>query len=73
MADTHLQRGDDDLVHGGEVGVPQHLRPLSEGQDSLVAHRSHRGGHLSGRSRPPKTHTLLEFKKEERLPCAAAR
>lgn len=44
---THLQRGEDYLVHGGEVGVPQHLGPLSEGQDSLVPHRSHRRGHLS--------------------------
>lgn len=46
LAGTHLQRGEDYLVHGGEVGVPQHLGPLSEGQDSLVPHCSDRGGHL---------------------------
>lgn len=46
MAEAHLQRGEDYLVHGGKVGVPQHLGPLSEGQDPLITHRSHRGRHL---------------------------
>lgn len=46
MAEAHLQRSEDYLVHGGKVGVPQHLGPLSEGQDSLIPHRSHCGRHL---------------------------
>lgn len=46
IAEAHLQRGEDYLVHGGKVGVPQHLGPLSEGQDPLIPHRSHCGRHL---------------------------
>lgn len=46
MAETHLKCGEDYLVHGGKVGVPQHLGPLSEGQDPLIPHRSHCGRHL---------------------------
>ena len=44
--EADLQRGEDDLVHGGEVGLPQHLRPLPEGQDPLVPNRPHCGRHL---------------------------
>lgn len=44
--EADLQCGEDYLVHGGEVGFPQHLGPLSQGQDSLISDRSHCGWHL---------------------------
>lgn len=51
---TDLQRGEDNLVHRGKISVPQHLCPLSESQDSLIAHRPDCGWHLKtqvGRTR----------------------
>lgn len=43
---AHLQRGVHDLVHGGEVGVPQELGVLLEGQHTLRVDAAHGGGDL---------------------------
>lgn len=42
----HLQCGQDYLVHRWKVGLPQHLGPLSEGQDPVIPHCPHSGWHL---------------------------
>jgi len=71
---AHLQCGEDNLIHGGEVCVPEHLCALSEGQNPVRGHRPHRGRNLTDRTRrslcksktsaeftcrpPPQTHSL---------------
>lgn len=62
-AEAHLQCGEDYLVHRGKVRVPQHLGPLSEGQDSLISYCSHCGWHLRTKELKKITEkTLLVFK-----------
>lgn len=43
---AHLQRGQHYLLHRGEVGLPQKLRLLSEGQDLVLVDGAHRGRDL---------------------------
>lgn len=43
---AHLQSGVHDLVHGGEVGIPQELCLLLEGQHTLRVDAAHGGGDL---------------------------
>lgn len=42
----HLQRGQHYLFHRGEVGLPEELSLLSEGQDLILVDGAHRGGNL---------------------------
>lgn len=43
---SHLQCGQNNLFHGGEVSFPEELRLLSEGQDLILVDGVHRGGNL---------------------------
>lgn len=43
---AHLQSGQHDLLHRGEVGLPQELSLLPEGQDLVLVDGAHRGGDL---------------------------
>lgn len=45
---AHLQRGVHDLVHGGEVSIPQELGLLLESQHALGVDAAHGGGDLCG-------------------------
>lgn len=45
-ANAHLQCGQHYLLHRGEVGLPQELRLLSEGQDLILVDGAHRGRDL---------------------------
>lgn len=71
MAEADLQRGENYLVHRGKVGFPQHLGPLSEGQDSLVSYCSHCGWHLrtkdetSQRSRQRNEERIIKKNREK--------
>lgn len=47
MLRAHLQSGQHDLLHRGEVGLPQELSLLPEGQDLVLVDGAHRGGDLS--------------------------
>jgi len=61
----HLKRGQHYLFHGGEVGLPEELSLLSEGQDLILVDGAHRGRDLRrtkgqpvvtdlGSDRPPR-------------------
>lgn len=43
---SHLQRGQHYLFHRGEVGLPEELSLLSEGQDLILVDGAHRGRDL---------------------------
>lgn len=45
-ASPHLQRGQHYLLHGGEVGLPQELSLLSQGQDLILVDGAHGGRDL---------------------------
>lgn len=46
MKSSHLQHGIHDVLHGGEVGVPQELGLLAHAHDPLVAQVAHEVGDL---------------------------
>lgn len=46
VSSPHLQRGQHYLFHRGEVGLPEELSLLSEGQDLILVDGAHRGGNL---------------------------
>lgn len=58
VLDPHLQRGQNDLLHRREVGLPEELSLLSEGQDLILVDGAHGGWDLqtTSSSRSVSTH-----------------
>lgn len=66
----HLQGGQNNLFHRGEVGFPEELSLLSEGQDLVLVDGAHRCGNLQ---RTNGIRSVLHIAAEERLIWALKR
>lgn len=69
----HLQRGQHYLFHRGEVGLPQELCLLPEGQDLILVDGAHRGRDLqAGKNNSESAQALVLGARFKLVPTHAA-